>query len=149
MQIRLLDSANAAITDDAATANTITVTVATLTASFASYTGYFRTPKTIVPTGTYKLGVRVSTAITNAESIYVADLAVCEATLLYTGGPYAALFAGSTDFLTGDAFNLTIANNEAGEFQEYFQRAFNMRALGLQLPSDTGAAETLADSLIT
>ncbi len=149
VQIRLLDSTNTVINDDAATANTITVTVATLTAAFASYTGYIRTPKTIVPGTTYKLGVRVSTAITNTESIYFADLAMCEATLLYTGGPYAALFAGSTNFLIGDAFNLTIANNEAGDFQEYFQRAFDMRSLGLQLPSDVAAGETIVDTLIT
>lgn len=146
MNIRLLDSSNTVISDDAATANSATLAHGSITTSFAAWTGTFVTPKDL-PT-TVKVGIRVSVALTSGESVFVDDFTFTEATQLYTGGPYVSLHAGATDFIAGDKFALTVANNYAGEFQQFFQRCFDMLSLGLQLPSDTGGTETIADSLI-
>lgn len=150
IEIRLLDTSNAVINDDAGTANTISVAHGAIDdAAFGWHGGFFRTPKTLVPgTTVHKFNIRVSTALTSGESVYIADAAIVEATEVYPGGPFIGLFAGDDDFLVGDKFTVTIANNRAGDFQDWFERVFGMRAMGLQLPSDTGGNETVADSLV-
>jgi hypothetical protein len=150
MQLRLLDSSNAQTADDAATNNLVTVAHGALSSgAWTAVNGFFRTAKTVTSTTAYKLNVRVSTALTSGESVYVDDLAMVEATQVYTGGPYVALFAGATNFLVGDLFAVAIANDRAGTFQEAFDRMFGMRALGLQLPSDASGTETIPDYLAT
>ena len=146
LELSLVDGSNVIVTDDAATDNKKQVSVATLTASYVAYNFFIRTPK-VLPS-TQKLRIRLSTALTSTESIYVADVAMVQATQMYQGGPWCAIFAGSTQFAKGDKFTLAVANDLAGDFQTYFERAFDMRTLGLQLPSDTGAAETIVDTLI-
>jgi len=148
IQVRLIDGSNATVNDDAGTANATTIANGTLTTSFALYTGFFRTPK-VLPS-TIKFNVRVSTALTSGESVFIDDLAFCEAVDLYgTGnGPWAAIFPGATNFILNDQFNVTIANDRGGEIQEWFERLFGMRSLGLQLPNDSGGTESIADSLI-
>src|SRR5262249_38216282 len=145
LNVRLIDSSNAVLSDDSGTNLSATVAVGGLSsAAWTAFSGFFCTPKSITPTGTYKLNIRLSTAVTNNESIYVDDLAFCEAAELYTSGPWMAVFAGVTNPLVGDRFNITIANNYAGDFQTYFDRVFDMKSIRLQLPSDTGGGETLA-----
>lgn len=150
LNVRLLDSSNAQTTDDASTNNSITVAVGSLSsASWTAFNGFFRTPKAVTSATAYKLNVRTSTAITSGESIYVADLAMAECpTPIYANGPYAAVFAGATNFIQGDKFNVTVSQNRAGEIQEWFDRFFGMRQLGLILPSDTGGSETIVDTLV-
>ena len=150
IQCRLLDSSNVQTTDDAGTNNSFTVAHGALSSSvWTAVQGFFRTGKTVTPTTAYKLNVRLSTALTNGESFYIDDLAMVEATLAYTGGPFVAIFAGATNLIANDKFTVAIANNRAGSFQEWFDRCFNMKSLALQLPSDTGGAETIVDSLIS
>lgn len=147
--VRLLDSTNTQMTDDAGNNLLVSAAVGALSSgSWTAVNGSFVTPHTLTPTTVVKINVRISTAVTSGESIYVADLALTEGTELYTGGPFAAVFAGATPFLIGDRINLTIANNYAGDFQKEFDRVYDMKTLGLQLPSDTGGGETIADSLI-
>lgn len=148
IQIRLLNSSNAVVADDAGNDNTLSIAHGTITTSFASFGGFFRTPKDVTPTTAHKINVRVSTALTSGESVYIADLCMVEAVPAYTGGPYLAAFAGSTAFITGDKINVSISNNYAGEFQQWFDRIFGMKALALQLPSDTAGTETIVDTLI-
>lgn len=145
IQIGLIDGSNAAISDDAATANTLTVLHSTLTTSYAAYAFTFVTPKDMP--STYKIRIRVSTALTSGESIFVDDVTFTEATELYPGGPRVSIHAGPTDFIVGDRANLTISNDGLGEFQQWFQRVFGMRDLGLQLPSDSGGTEAISDYL--
>lgn len=147
VQFRLLDGANAEVNDDAGNANAVGFAHGALTTSFAAYTGFFRTPK-LLPT-TLKFNARVSVALTSGEHVYVDDLAFAEATELYASGPLAALFAGSINFLLGDQINVTVTNDRAGEFQEWFERVFGMRSLGLQLPSNAAGGETVQDNLIS
>lgn len=148
--VSLLDSGNSVISDDASTANTISQTATALSSSaFTAVTGYFRTPKTLVKgVTTVKIVVRVTTALTNGESVFVDDLSMCLATELYTAGPWVAIFAGATDFIRNDGFTCAIANDAGGEFMQFFERVFNMRDIGLMLPFDTAGGETISDTLI-
>ncbi len=151
MAISLLNSGNTVITDDAGTANTVSVTATTLSDSaFTAVTGFFRTPKTLVKGVTeVQITVRVTTALTSGESVFVDDLSMCEATELYTAGPWVAGYAGATDFIRNDGFTSAIANDAGGEFMQWFERVFQMRALGLMLPFDTSGGETISDTLIS
>lgn len=149
--VSLVDQAGtpAVVNDDAGTANTVSVAFGTTTTSYAAVSGWFLTPKVLPSTG-LQIAVRVTTALTNGESMYIADLAITEVTTpIYIGGPYMAGFAGSTPWVKGDKKLATVANDGAGEIQQWAQRCFNMRALGLQLPSDNTGSETIADSLLT
>lgn len=150
IQVRLLDGSNAQVTDDTG-ANIIAFTTAVGSLSSAAWTacnGSFTTPK-VLPT-VQKINIRVSTAITNGESIYVDDLTMVEVSdPVYTGGPFVSVHAGATNPIVGDRTLVTIANDRAGEFQEWFDRVFNMKIKGFQVYSDTGGTETIADSLIS
>jgi hypothetical protein len=106
----------------------------------------FRLPDPVP--ATVKIRVRLSTALSSGSSIFIDHLALTPATQLYTGGPYAAIFSGATDFEIDDKWSLTVTNAQAGAFQTLFDRLFDMRSKGLLLPSATGAAETIDDALI-
>jgi hypothetical protein len=147
LQIGLVDGSNNAINDDAGTANTYSLANGSITTSWVAYSYTFLTPR-VLPT-TIKLRVRVSVALTDGESVYIDNLAMAEATELYTGGPWVSIFSGLTDYVIGDKITIAVSNNYAGTIQTYFDRVFGMRELGLQLPSDTAGTETIADSLFS
>lgn len=70
---------------------------------------------------------------------------------LYPQGPRIRIVNGSTPFAVGDRFRIVTANDHGGAtnlqtFQRLFDRFFDMRLLGLQLP--TAGSPTIADSLI-
>jgi len=92
------------------------------------------------------LRIRVHTAIDAGTSVYLDEMAVVQATELYVGGPYAALFAGATAAVTEDKWTLTVTNDRAGEFQTWYDRAFDMRSKGLLLPSS--GSTLIPDTLI-
>lgn len=144
LDIDLVDSSNATINDAAGTANRKQVTLSGLTTSYAATNAFFRTPA-VLPS-TVKLRVRLSTAATNTESVFIDHLSLTPATRLYAGGPFIACFSGATAFVIGDTFAVAVSNDYGGEFQRLFQRLFNMRALGLQIPD--AVSETIVDSLV-
>ena len=64
-----------------------------------------------------------------------------------------AVFSGNVNFIENDGWDMTTTNDFGGSsnlatFQWLFDRLFNMRSLGLLLPS-TASSPTVADSLIT
>lgn len=152
LTVDLVDGSNANVADDQSTANSFTVTCSGLTTSWVACNGFFRTPRAL-PT-TLKIRVRISTGLSAGTSLFIDRLAMTPATLLYPGGPVAAIFSGQTTspFVAGDGFTLATTNNYGGAsylstFQALFDRLFGMRALGLVLPS-TGSP-SIADSLIS
>ncbi len=149
VQFDLVNASNVNITDDASTANAITLAVGSISSADFSTTmsGFFRTPK-VLPSAV-KFRVRVSTAITDTRSIYIDQLAMTPATQLYPRGPFVACFRGATDAIKNDGWNITVSNDYAGLFQHYFDRLFDMKGKGLQLPSDAAAGETIVDTLIS
>lgn len=152
--IDLIDGiAGAAIDDKQGVANTFTFNAADLTASFQHLSDLvagetvFRMP-TVVPDVVY-FRIRTSTAISAGTSIWLDHISMTKMTELYAGGPYAAVFSGAADFKKGDKFTLVTTNDRAGELQEWYNRNFSMAQNGLLLPSDTGGAETIPDSVIS
>ena len=137
---------SAIINDDQGTANSFTFNAADLTTDFEFRNGFFRLPKVLPPL--VYLRIRISTAISAGTSAFIDHVAFQAATELYAGGPWVAAFDGSTSFAAGDTHTLAVTNDRAGEFQDWFERAFNMREAGLLLPSDASGSETQADSLI-
>ena len=137
---------SAVINDQQGTANSFTIDCTALTTSFVAKNGFFRTP-TVLPPIVY-LRIHISTAVSNTTSVFIDHCCLQKATELYAGGPFAAIFQGNTNFAAEDTITIAATNDRAGAFQEWFERAFEMRANGLLLPSDTGGTETVADSLI-
>lgn len=147
--VSLVDGSGTVINDDAGTANTVSFAYSDTTGTYAAFNGYFRLPK-VLPS-IIKLRIKVTTALTSGESVYIDHLALAAATDIYGqgNGPYACLFSGSTNWIVDDKITVAVSNTRTGGMQEWFNRLFDMRALGLQLPSDTGGAETIADTLIS
>jgi hypothetical protein len=70
---------------------------------------------------------------------------------VYPQGPRFRVTQGSTAFAVGDRFAISATNDHGGAtngqtFQRLFDRLFDLRGLGLQLP--TAGSPTIADSLI-
>lgn len=146
VEIALVDGSNAIVTDDAGNDCKVTQVAASLTTSYAAVKGSFATPKTLP--STYKIRVRMSVAIADSgQSVFIDNLALTEGVELYAGGPVVAIFTGATNPVKNDAYTVAISNTYGG-FQKGFDRLFNMRSLGLQLPSDSGGTETVPDSYI-
>lgn len=143
--IDLYDGSNV-INDDQGTANSLSIDLTTIGTSYVAKNTVFRLPDPVP--ATVQLRIRLSTALSSGSSAFVDHLAFAPATQLYTGGPYAALFSGATDWELDDKFGVTVTNAQAGAFQTLFDRLFDMRNKGLLLPSATGAAETIDDALI-
>lgn len=106
----------------------------------------FRTPA-VVPPLVY-LRIRISTAISNTTSMFIDHAALTEMSELYAGGPLVAAFSGRYDLKNGDSWEIVVANDRAGEVQEWYQRNFDMSGLGLLLPSNASGSETIPDSVI-
>jgi len=146
MAIELIDGSNNIIADDAGTNNVGAIVISSLSTSWASRTATFRLPR-LLP-DTIKLRVRLTVAITAGSSLFLDHMSLGEMTEAYTGGPYLAIHSAATKFLADDFYTVTPTNNAAGDFQQLFERLFDMRTLGQQLPSDSGGGETISDSLV-
>lgn len=148
VEFSLVDSTPTILTDDATTNLSATFAHGTIATSYGFHSFSFVTPKNLP--STYKFRVRASTALTSGESVFIDHLSFAEASLVYAGGPYTTVHSHPTKFVLGDTFTLTVANSWATAlWAMMLQRMFDMRGLGLQVPSVTGAAETVADSLLT
>jgi hypothetical protein len=142
--ISLVDGSGTVINDDEGAANTLTITVDSLTTSWSNSTAVFRTPS-VLP-ATVKLRIRNSSgAALSAHTLYLDHLALTAATRLYTGGPYAAIFSGATEFVTGDKFSIDVNNNYGSKWALFLERTFSLRQLGLRVPSS--GSPTIDDTL--
>lgn len=81
------------------------------------------------------------------DVIYIDEMVVVAATELYKGGPFVGAVSGATAAVVEDNWSLTVANNRAGSFQEWFHRAFDMAGKNLLLPS-SGSGTNYPDALI-
>lgn len=148
LRFSLVDASGDVLNDDFGTANSTDVDLTLITTSYVSYTGTFRVPSNLGTDTPLKLRITTSTAITNSSSIVIDDLALAPMTSLYDGGPSAAAFAAETAPVIGDSWTFAVSNTR-GLFMDWFERFFSLAAKGLVLPYDTGAGETIADSIIT
>ncbi len=74
------------------------------------------------------------------------DIAIVAGQELYPGGPYVGAVLGVTPPLITDTWTLLATNDRAGQFQEWFDRMFDMKTKGLLLP--TSGSIAIPDSLI-
>lgn len=116
--------------------------------TWTNVTGFFQTPA-VLPS---QIQVRVwlSTALTNATTVFIDDFAFMQAVQLYTGGPFVAVFRGTTDTLNKDLWNITVSNDYGGQFMSWTERFFGMRAgtcAGITLPFKTDGSQSIADTL--
>lgn len=125
----------------------ITQSLPSLSSSYAATTGSFASPA-LLPSG-LKAVAELSTAMGGAtEELIVDELLCCPMFKLGPGGPYAVVLGGSTPFVVGDKFTVTITNNNEGEFVRHFDRFFDMWGKGLHLPQNTAGGETIDDALV-
>lgn len=149
LTVDLIDGSGTVINDDQGTANSFTVTLSSLTTSFAAKNGTFRLPR-VLPS-TVKIRLRISTALSAGSSLFIDRMAMGEMTKLYAGGPSVAVFSGSTPWVINDGWNLTVTNDRGGStfgasWQSFFDRVFGMRAMDLLLPS--AGSPTISDTLL-
>lgn len=94
-----------------------------------------------IPTD-FELVIKVTGTLTSAKSVYIDRM--CFGPVTWHNGIHFAIVAGAEPFLKGDRFTFDVTNDDAGVFQKFFRDAY-----GVQIPSDTGGTETIADSLAT
>lgn len=146
LRIRLVDGSNTVFNDKEGTANSFNTTISGLTSSYTPIYAFFRTPP-VLPTTT-KIEIALTTALTNTEVLHMDRFALVEATQLYTGGPWVALFGGSTNFAINDTFTIAVTNSHGTtNFSRQVDRLFGLRELGLKIPSSTGGTQ-ISDGLI-
>lgn len=149
-EIALVDENDDIVQDDAGVDNSYSIDLTSLTVSYASFTGVFRTPS-IMPSSLY-LRTGLTTALTSGVSVYFDKLSLGIMTQLYTSGPYFAVHAGSIPFEIGDVGTCLITNSRGtagtlATFQTLMDNLFDMRNLDLLLPSS--ATPNISDSLIS
>jgi hypothetical protein len=81
------------------------------------------------------LRLRLAAPLPAGYSLFVDDVCVVQGTELYAGGPTAAAFTGIRPAVLGDQWSIDVRNDRRGRLQEWFQRLFDLQALGLQLPT--------------
>jgi hypothetical protein len=148
------------LADDAAVNNVATVALTGVAdTAWHVLSGSFRTPA-VLPTTTpvARLRVQLSTALSVGTSVYVAQPVFTAPAgpsggALYPGGPFLTVQRGPARVIAGlspDTWTLAIANSYStsggGLLQQYFERIFGLRTLGLQLGAS--GSPTLADTLI-
>jgi hypothetical protein len=89
-----------------------------------------------------KLVIKVTGTLTSTKTVSFDHGGM--APVVYHNGIHVNLVSGSDYFVLGDKFTWTTTNDGAGVVQTYFGKAHRF-----QLPSDTGGAETIADSVAT
>jgi hypothetical protein len=148
LEIALTDGSGTILQDFAGNNLVLTISLSTLTTSYVAHNVFFRTPAALPSLA--KLRIRLTTAATNGKNFYIDDISLTAASQVYPGGPFVAVFSGASKFIVGDQFNVIVANDYSSAWQKMADRIWNMRALGLILPS-TGASGsvTIPDSLLS
>jgi hypothetical protein len=138
LKVDLVNASEAVINDNSGTPNSVTLTVSTMTgATWTQVTAVFRLP-TNLPSSV-SLRINLTTAMSSGSNLFIDTMAFCPMTQLYTGGPFVAMFSGTTAVAITDTYSITVSNNLAsggGIFMDWFERFFQMRAvLGITLPN--------------
>lgn len=130
---------------------TVDFSAVTLTTSWVHKSGAFVLPLT--RSGTYELHVDFTTALPNTKVVLMDELTFATFPVLHPSAPRIQPVAGEADPTIDDFFEVAITNNRAaggpGEMGLEMDRHFDLYRKDLLLPTDTGGAETVLDSLIS
>jgi len=118
-----------------------------VTTAWTEVSVFFQTPALLPATPTLQIAL---TGAGTAGHFFDFDLvSLYPAVQLYSGGPFAAAFAGSAQAVKGDTYSLAVTNSGGTQsFVRAMDRYFNLRTSGLAFPS-TASSPTVSDSLIT
>lgn len=151
LRVSLQDGAGNILNDDFGTANSTSFDLHALSVgnAFFNFNGTFRTPANLTTQTTpFKIVVELTTALTTGFTLYTSRTADALMTSLYTGGPSIVGFSGKNRVLAGlmpDQWTVAITNT-MGKLQQWMDRVFGMRAVGLQCPY--ASSPSVADTLI-
>ncbi len=146
LSFALVDATNTIFNNEAGTANNVTKDLTTVSTTWVPVSGFFQTPS-VLPAEPLKFRIKLTTALQNAKTVYIDDVTMIVAGQLYAGGPFIGIFPGSVATVLNDTMTVTVANNWAGKFQKAFQTFFDMRSIGVQLPSS--GSPSISDSLVS
>jgi hypothetical protein len=146
LQIAITDGSGTTLTDDQGNACAKSVTVSSgLTTSYSAQYNIFALPK-VLPT-VIQIRIRLTTAVTNAETVSVSLLQITPTTLLYQGGVRVFTFSGATQAAIGDRANINVLSNiSTSGFIPSLSRILNLRQLNLAMPSSL--TPSISNSLI-
>lgn len=104
---------------------------------------------TAVLTASAKFVIELTTALGPASQVYI-DGVQCfrMAHLTNSSSFHIAVIPGATDFIVDDYAKLTITKTTTGKMQSFCNQFLGLENLGLQLPYQTDASESISDSLI-
>jgi hypothetical protein len=145
IRVSLTDGSGTILQDAAGNNATFSLTLSGATTSYAAYGGFLRTPR-ILPS-TVRIQIDYTTALPAAETNEIDQMVLAAPTQAYPGGPYLAIFSGSTPFVANDRFTVPVTNSLGNSsFARSLDRELGLKALGLRIPSS--GSPTIADGLI-
>jgi len=116
-----------------------------LAATWERVTGVWQTDADSI-TNDSRFTVEFTTALTDNKTLIMDELVLAEAVQLYPGGPSVLIVRGSADFRNQDRLTLAVANNLAGEMQNFFDQCFGTCQMNLNLP--VAGTNRINDNLI-
>lgn len=153
MTVSLVDSSGTVILDQKGTANSTTIALTGAPTSWTPHLIAFRTPVILPADGIVRLKVKITTALAGA-ALYMDDIAMCQPTNLYVGGPSIAVFSDASAPFEAvpepDGWTIGLTNDYGGStYHSSFQTLANRlwQIPGLILPYDP--SPTISDTLIT
>jgi len=87
-----------------------------------------------------ELVIKITGTLTAAKSVRIDSLAF--GPVEWANGISVAVIAGSSQNVRGDRYSFLVTNGDEGTFQTYFRKQYKF-----QMPSQTDASETIADTL--
>lgn len=146
LEFALTNSVGTILQDDQSVDQKITKSLTAVSTTYVLVSGFFTTPRILSSSTPLRMRIRLSTALDNAKSVNIDNVTLGRATQAYQGGPWLFAIPGSVRAAIGDVYTVAVANDQAGEFQYWVQRCFDMRSFGLQLPSS--GSPSVSDGLI-
>jgi hypothetical protein len=134
------------VNDASGTANALVLPITSIPSSYKAFSADFRTPKKL--TGTEYLRIKITTALSYPDSIWIDSMTFAAMTPLYAQGPWVQGCAGNVPAIKGDRVYFYPDTDRAGQWQEWFERLFRMREMGMILPSRSDGAHTISEALI-
>jgi hypothetical protein len=141
LQVAMTDGTDV-INDSTGIPNLLTIDVSTLGSGWNSAAWGFRTPATL-PTAVY-FDLTMTTPLSSGSTLYIDRVGMARMAQIYPGGPFISIFSADQNMAKGDSFTITVSNDYDGKLQSLYDQLFNMRQLGLILPSSN--TPTIPDS---
>lgn len=98
-----------------------------------------------VPKGSY---VEISCTTAFDQDLFIDDLVIAEMPRLGPGNVAVQVVPGATPFAINDTFTCQVTNNNEGAMVREMDRFFDLKGLGIQLPTHPSGSETISDALI-